>query len=961
MSNGAEEVLSPSLRSIPSISSISSNVSLSRRPRTRGRSKTLTGGSNQADVDTVPAPTPYSADQTASVLDKELVDEPLPIPEQSMIPNQSQPRTSRDSAFPDIAPVHMAGSVNTSSVPKSASAPGRRTGYPTLPSAFNRVPLSHLDRSIRDSVITQDSVLTQPTITSSSIYPPSTSTSTASGTDSPPSPRSELGNDGQDVPIVAEEYDGDDVSYRLRLLVNNSYFLPPAHSKPKPSDFAPPPLSLPQKKTSVPTSGTGFLDLFRKPKSKPPTPTSPDSLMPILRTTSDATTTSAYQNQPRSPLYTSGPRSPAPPSLPSSRVVVVREKMPDLASAAKQAEQEMKARGVRQDSVQKGYEDVIDPTDSVDLPPPSSTYPFAVQTSALHGLGVDESVGAALLADRLPPPVSPGGSSTNHDDNWRKDLLKAAVGHSFDNLNSPVISPVQSSPSSGTMSPITIESRIGARIISHPIIDHHSSSPLPKSPSTSHSVTPTRPRGFTGPISRDSPVLARVETPSAPLTPLSPPPRRQIINPIYSLSQTDLPSASGMKRPGSSSSASGIRKTSSSPFLQNVRDTQRQGVTMTPPPLSSSMRREASQDSSNADTQSIGSAYSVDEPRASSSRSEHSGQGSDYSPSPTTSAFHDAFSAPPSAVSIHTPFQGRSSDDHLRDLVSPPPRTSSSLAHVIAPRPSYANQQKSYSDHGHSHSQSTSSNQTEPRRPSVSSQIEIRAPPPTTPPLPSTSMHNRHNSGHLTVQISSNPTPPAIHSAPPPSSPMSFFDSIPSALNYIDFEDSSSEGEDEEPEQTQPPPRPPIYKSPSFNASTAPSLSAFPSPPSASRAPFMRLGNHSTPYVSSSSLLESRPPVEHNPQQQSFFTQRGPLTSTYDLLQYTRQVESNPGSPGSGARSPRRPATAEATSSNNSSTTSLRGDWRRLDGLLKQHVKEEKDRIKQITTNSRNNQPKEQE
>ncbi|KAK7062928.1 hypothetical protein VNI00_000426 [Paramarasmius palmivorus] len=211
----------------------------------------------------------------------------------------------------------------------------------------------------------------------------------------------------------------------------------------------------------------------QKPRSKLPTPTS------LLRPTSDATTTSAFQSQLRSLAYRNGSWSRTPPSLPTSRVVV-REKTSDLASAAKQ---EIKARGVRQDSVQvqEGYEDVIDPTGSVDLPPALPICP--VQTPALHGLGVEESVGAALLADRLPSPSSPGSSSTNHGDNWR-NLLKAAVSYPFESSNSPVMSPMQSSPSSGNMSTIMIESRSDARIISHPIIDNHSS-PLSKSPSTS--------------------------------------------------------------------------------------------------------------------------------------------------------------------------------------------------------------------------------------------------------------------------------------------------------------------------------------------------------------------------------------------------------------------------------------------------------------------------------------------
>jgi hypothetical protein len=51
---------------------------------------------------------------------------------------------------------------------------------------------------------------------------------------------------------------------------------------------------------------------------------------------------------------------------------------------------------------------VIDPTDAVDLPPPSLGYPFVMQSTAMHGLEVQQSVGVADLAANLPPPNSPG-------------------------------------------------------------------------------------------------------------------------------------------------------------------------------------------------------------------------------------------------------------------------------------------------------------------------------------------------------------------------------------------------------------------------------------------------------------------------------------------------------------------------------------------------------------------------
>jgi hypothetical protein len=191
----------------------------------------------------------------------------------------------------------------------------------------------------------RDSVLTQQSFSSSSIYP--LTTSTASGTASvlplsavDPEPRCDVHSYEPDIDEV-EDSDGDDVSFRLRLLVNNKYFLPP-------SDFAYSPTSL-SKMPFRPAAHT-FLDIFRvgKSKSKPPTPrTPPEGFTSALRTTSDSNTVSGYTPHPHSRSLTTTPLMQTRSGLSqdrTGRVVVVREKMSDLVTAAKQSELEMKMR-----------------------------------------------------------------------------------------------------------------------------------------------------------------------------------------------------------------------------------------------------------------------------------------------------------------------------------------------------------------------------------------------------------------------------------------------------------------------------------------------------------------------------------------------------------------------------------------------------------------------------------------
>ncbi|KAG7089753.1 hypothetical protein E1B28_011407 [Marasmius oreades] len=961
-------------RSLRSMSSNSSIKSTSQTSKTfRARAITLTG--RVASVDTVGAEPMSSSAAGNSDQEKSGGYSSDRHQTRSL---EDRVRTREAEGGNQVHQRLMSSDVDIAQGETKSSFATRENNYQPPPSAFNRVPLSHLDTSgttnVRDSVLTQSSLLSQPTVTSSSIYPQSTSSaSTSSRPDSMISELEPNKNDGGPVIDGYQEFKGDDVSYRLRLLVNNNYFLPPAHAKPKPSDFSTGQAPIPKK---PPTPTNTFLDFFRKPKSKPTTPTGSEHPIPILRSTSDSTAASAYgSSQPRTPFHP--PHSPGLPSDGSGRVVVVREKMEDLVTAAKQAEQEMKERAIRQDPAGP-IDTVIDPTDSVDVPLPGSGYPFAVQASTVHGLGVEESVGAAVLADRLPPQ-SPDNSFQT-DDDWRKALLKAAVGHSFENIEK-LTSPNTSMPSptaSGTTSP-TSGYKIGLKIISSPILlestngaSSSSSSPNPQSsasPKTplTPSVPPTPLRSIPGSIHE---LPERVETPSTPLRPLQPPPRRQIINPIYSLSQTDLPASlsrpSREIRPPSSLS---LRKTTSSPMLPNVHESHlRPGMTMTPPPLP--MHRAHIDGSTKSLSNTTGSIYSTDDGHSSRASTSTSGsqnsQRVDHTPSPTTSTFLDALSRPPSQRASSRSRLGEVENNRVReDHAASSSRLTSSQGH--RPPSSFQSRQyiphKSYSDDGHvirgrDWRISISSAQTAPLP-----EIEIFAPEPTTPPLPLTDRREAHP---LRVSIPPNVPPPSIHSAP---APASFFDSIQSELSSLeDLDSSSDESEDDSSHGNVnhgpfEPPRRPFVDHPLPSRSTTPQPRV-----SGSRTPIMRLGNHSSPHVHVSrsaeerrEVLDSRNAVGHTvPSQYTFFTDRVPLTTTFELYQYAGRANAsdiNLNRP-SGVRSPpRRPATMEERVNAKLVQNRKREQesLKRLDGLLIQHMRDEKDMIRRITTNSRVN------
>ncbi|KAJ7727283.1 hypothetical protein DFH07DRAFT_1066546 [Mycena maculata] len=938
----------------PSLRSVSSTASLTRRSRTRTRSKTI-GSSPRPDVTTFEpliSPQIY-ADQLLgepSEIGQEIVGEP-------MVQVQVQ----------DTHSVHSeTGPKHSKAAAQALRLPGISTGQvKPLPSAFSRVPsipqLYDLGNGhVRDSVHSQESGFTQ-SGGSSSLYP--ASTSTASGTESPPSPRSIAEQEGNndvssfDPELELQEYDGDDVSYRLRLLVKNNYFLPPAHSKPSSSDFA---ATVNSKKASRPPPTPTFFDMFRKSRSKPSTPTGAgqtfDFLTPALRTTSDSTTVSAYSpQQPRRRSSSQAPTHPRALQDPSGRVVVVREKMHDIATAAKQAEQEMKARGNRREESLGGHSEVevIDPTDAVDLPPPSAAYPFAVQAAALHGMGVQDSVGAAVLADRLPPR-SPGGSSG--DDDWRKALLHAAVNHSLNNSSGVLASPTQAKH----MSPASDKPMLGQRIISLPTVEHRVSSAL------SSQDYPDEP----GDAPRSSTCLPlRVETPLMPITPLAPPPRRQLVNPLYSISQTSLPT--NLEPTARSLSSAQVRKIESTPRLSDSYESDVQRHALISPPLIS---RESSEGSSRerprTSSDSNASFYSEEEkdealprPSISSSNLDPRPSLSIYSrPSPTTSAFQDALMHPPV---VNPPPRKSSLDQHRlpsapspvpRDsMASPPPRVSSSLAHImpLSPPP---------------RSSSLAQRIAPPSRlpppiptfPPAQSESEILDPGPSTPPFP---LSDRRGGKSLVLEIPQT-NHPSIRSAPAPSTPPSFFDSIQNQPNAMDDLDSSSDDDDESYQGDPEPPHTPLFVNPRTRA-----VSNMPSGSSSAKSLLMRLGNHSTPYVSRSAdghspvVPKSHKPVGNIPVAGSFFSDRksgksdqghGPPTSTFDFYQYAQQHPLLSQRPAESSTS-RRPHTTDQVVRDWQTSQKAQESLRRLDGMLIQHMEAEKDTIKRIATNLQSN------
>ncbi|TFK27209.1 hypothetical protein FA15DRAFT_754509 [Coprinopsis marcescibilis] len=1029
-----------SLRSVPSSSSIASAVSLARRPPTRARSRTVTGSPPVHII----AETPVSE---LPYLDSSPLRESFPLhnPESlsslDILPAR-QPRSPhrldddfRTSTTPSsqgldlqTAEATMVEHLPSPNLGKPLKAnahaelvSGRpvfhhHSGYRPPPSAFSRDPA--FTPNVRDSVSTHQSGV------SSSLYP--LSTSTASGPESPPSPRSMVEPlhhlddyyDGAEIREV-KGFDGDDVAYRLQLLVKNNYFLPPAHSKPSAADFAAFDASSGKKQSK--SSAPAFLDLFRavKPKSKPSTPAgspNPEAAPPMLRTTADSISTGQLLRPPQRPRAGSNaaPTSPRPASR--GRVVVVREKMADIAVAAKQAEQDLKSKGVNFQQVMQplngGVDEVIDPTDAVDVPLPSASYPFAVQASALHGLGVADSVGAALLADRLPPKSSNISSSYDIDDDWRKNLLHDAVHHSLNNTpdastfshmlgaSTPVVSRFRSHSNAPTPTHSRRTARSDLEDVNHALAKLEGTrEPKPRLKTQGYPKGQTRkpPSLDLVRVSNTSSVPARVETPTGPMTPLAPPPRNKFTINVQSHSQTDLPTTihvSEDNRPSISASRHTLRKAQSSPSLNDR-------FVMTPPPVPSPLARSyISMANPSYETVNIAgregsftsaSFYSEDEfdegggPRHSLALSAVHGRPSlstysQESLSPSTSAFQDALNHGGSYYS-GSAYSSRASLDQYppqrrampRDSVSsPPPRMSSSLAHVALPPPPRSANHPYLQHRRFLRTPSNASSTTELG--SIVSQdvdagdtLRFDEPEPTSPPLAALEAPSDspvHSPVPLTLDIPRHHVPPpTIHSAGP-TSDTSFFDSIQAQPNAMDDLDDSSDESDAEPENSPLPPPSPVVRP------RAPStVSAQTAPSPASRSPLMRLGNHSAPYVTKQPNLSKiqLQGIGNVPPKAQFFADRkasdsGPSgpPSAYDFIRIA-QEGGNGGGGGSivGKPSRSRPKTSASTQSAEPAVPSWQPNpkaqesLRKLDGMLLQHMETEKDTIKRIATTAK--------
>ncbi|KDQ57176.1 hypothetical protein JAAARDRAFT_35773 [Jaapia argillacea MUCL 33604] len=965
-------------------SSASRSATLSRRSRTRSRAKTLgsqkdttsggseVGGTNQNEEGGSVPPLELESFLDAFTRPDSPTELPYALPLAEAEAPKRPPRSPRRSIVTPIAsgsrdadgenvvevedtrPNHRRSSGDDrassrmrkrgQSLPRSVfrgggSSSDSSSQSPMTPvhPIIHAVPIRvvHSDRArLRDSVLTHQSA------TSSSLYP----ASTVSGTDSPPSPRS-LVDKGMDYGIATFDpqddtpnFDADDVSYRLQLLVKNNYFLPPAHAKPSLSDLTV--ANAIPSKASLRSANQGFLDLFRlgRSKSKPVVLEGGDVApnVHILRTTSDSTTASGWvapAGAARPPPHTpSQPNYVRPPQDPNraGRVVVVREKMDDIIIAAKQAEQEMKNRAEsRPGPPPERVDDVVDPTDAVDLPPAGAGYPFEVQ-----GL-IGESPDAAMLAEALC--VSPGlWSVDSKEATWRRALLQEAVGLSLN--GSPATSSLgRSTPhtritSSGFTDSsmggsVDFKTKIGQRIVDQPLLEE-----LPEGrpvrvkktdgsrPSMSRSQRYPQvlsPQDSSSPSRLSMNPPRRAETPATPTHPLAPPPRRPAINPLFSLSQTDLSSASPSSERGERARV--VRKSMSSPMLSDAYESEigegRALVMTPPPPLPRTMRNRAApipsplamgaerrpsavQTHRILDSMTSGSHYSDDdqhhgprfdshednyEVRASLTSSAPTGgrpSYSDYSqpsPSPTASAFKDALyysdgtDSPLPRISIEdiNPMRASSTfagsrgsfnpphpgQSSLRNsFISPPPRSSSMS---IDSRPISGSRPSMSSLSLHAASDPGHSSGTY-----VTSDIlhHIVAPPPTTPPLPSfvsspTSSKLVREASSQSLRIPSDLLPPSMRTTPIPSSPIDFFDHIQTHPNALDDLDTSDEESDDEQSVA------PDVASTSVYLDSRSQVSMSRVSVASSRPSLMRLGNHSTPQLSPSIHSHSDEPL----------------------------------------------------------------------------------------------------
>lgn len=227
---------------------------------------------------------------------------------------------------------------------------------------------------------------------------------------------------------------------RLRLLVNNSYFLPPAHSKP---ELSPIYLTPPASKGS--TSPSAFKEFFRvgkKKEKKAPeanghvTPTGRRGMSPADGPRTMTNDPDRRYGVPRHDLDSVGPTR--------NRVVVVRETLENLPPPAVRAPFRTRPQTAPETLF-------IDPTTQYDTPPPTH-YP-SYNNLRLDAAGLTGNV----ELDQFAPPGSPwsptptsspssrglGGGMDPQERVWRRALLEQAVDLS---LSSAASDPGHASP-----------------------------------------------------------------------------------------------------------------------------------------------------------------------------------------------------------------------------------------------------------------------------------------------------------------------------------------------------------------------------------------------------------------------------------------------------------------------------------------------------------------------------------
>lgn len=330
-------------------------------------------------------------------------------------------------------------SATSSSQASTPITPGRPNYSNVPPSSFHTRGATHVPHNSQG--------------TNTSAYPASSSHSSRSSSPSPEPSRTPSPAPPPDQLLKpstpyspALDLDPDDVNARLRLLVNNSYFLPPAHTKPElsPLYFSP-----------KPSSPSTFRDFFRVGKRKDKKTSEPNGVVvnprrPVLA--GDAPTT-PFDNRFKGARHREELDLPVADETSRNRVVVVRETVDELPVPV--ARQPYRSTSLPTPRSQPDASDpfFIDPTTQYDIPPPTH-YP----SYANLGLDFAGITGKVQLDQFVPPgePWSPTASqrTTMMDSQervWRRALLEQAVDLSLSSTTSSDPGPGQSHSSTQEM------------------------------------------------------------------------------------------------------------------------------------------------------------------------------------------------------------------------------------------------------------------------------------------------------------------------------------------------------------------------------------------------------------------------------------------------------------------------------------------------------------------------------